>query len=66
MEMLELDDAVESGAISINAAATVVSRHIVEQLAAVDAAKKELRHAARLVHPAKVFVGPMSINRLRV
>ena len=49
----ELVAAVKSGTISINAAATVASLPVEEQVAAVAGGKKELQHAARQVRQAK-------------
>lgn len=49
----ELVAAVKSGTISINAAATVASLPVNEQVAAVAGGRKELQQAARLVRDAK-------------
>ncbi|MES2942454.1 MAG: hypothetical protein V4772_06250, partial [Pseudomonadota bacterium] len=49
----ELVAAVKSGTISINAAATVASLPVEEQVAAVAGGKKELQQAARQVREAK-------------
>jgi hypothetical protein len=49
----ELVAAVKAGTISINAAATVASLPVVEQVAAVAGGAKELRQAARQVREAK-------------
>jgi hypothetical protein len=46
--------AVKAGTISINAAATIASLPVVEQVAAVAGGAKELRQAARQVREAKV------------
>ncbi|MES2089089.1 MAG: hypothetical protein V4532_03770 [Pseudomonadota bacterium] len=52
----ELVAAVKSGTISINAAATVASLSVEEQVAAVAGGKKELQQAARQVRQAKAVV----------
>jgi hypothetical protein len=49
----ELVAAVKSGTISINAAATVASLPVDEQVAAVAGGKKELQQAARQVREAR-------------
>jgi hypothetical protein len=48
-----LVEAVKSGTISINAAATVASLPVDEQVAAVAGGRKELQQAARQVRQAK-------------